>query len=150
MEGTNEQKIIRIVSIINLIQGAFYFIMGAMFIFGGAFIGTADPATLTTTTTGDVSLTPAEMGGIAAGVGIIIFITGLVGLIVGILGMRAAKDATKIKPVWIMSIISLVLNIITFVSNLTQGNNILGSLAGVAIACLMFWACNNVKQSVGE
>lgn len=150
MEGTNEQKIIRIVSIINLIQGAFYFITGAMFIFGGAFIGTADPATLTTTTTGDVSLTPAEMGGIAAGVGIIIFITGLVGLIVGILGMRAAKDATKIKPVWIMSIISLVLNIITFVSNLTQGNNILGSLAGVAIACLMFWACNNVKQSVGE
>ena len=150
MESTNEQKIIRNISLINLIQGAFYFIMGAMFIFGGAFIGTADPATLTTTTTGDVSLTPAEMGGIAAGVGIIIFITGLVGLIVGILGMRAAKDATKIKPVWIMSIISLVLNIITFVSNLTQGNNILGSLAGVAIACLMFWACNNVKQSVGE
>ena len=150
MERTTAQKIIRIISILNSIQGALYFIMGAIFIFGGAFIGTADPATLTTTTTGDISLTQGELGAISAFVGIAMFVTGLVGLIVGILGLRAAKDATKIKPVWIMSIISLVLNIITFVSNLTQGNNILGSLAGVAIACLMFWACNNVKQSIGE
>ena len=67
--------------------------------------------------------------------------------------MRAAKDPTKIMPVWVLSIVSLVLNILALGSSIFGGvapADLLRSVLALAVSGLMFWAANNIKTAVGK
>jgi hypothetical protein len=78
---------------------------------------------------------------------------GAVELAVGLLGLRASNDASKIMPVWVLSLISLVGQVVGFIMGIVQGtamNGLLSSLVSLALAGLMFWAANNVKAEAGK
>lgn len=132
MQRSGSQKFLLVVSILNLIFNglailamlAFGVVAGGRDIAGGAF--------------GLISL---------AGVGL-----GLISIIEGILGLRAANDATKIMPVWYLAVIGLVIAVVACAVSIFNGNfgsnasSFIGSVLGSG---LTFWIANNIKRQAG-
>ena len=150
MERSNSQKIIRVISIFDIIGAVLILLMGLMAIMGGALVGVGGGTEQVVE-----GMTAAEAGGLASLLGVFMLIPGVVSLITGILGIRASNDASKIMPVWVLSIIGLVLQVISLISSFTGGapvdaSTIMGSIVSVGIAGLMFWAANNVKAEAGK
>ena len=71
--------------------------------------------------------------------------SGALSLITGILGVRAAKDATKVKPVFILSAISLAIVVIGLIGSAISGSFSVKGLLELVAPGLMFWCANNVK-----
>ena len=67
-------------------------------------------------------------------------------MIVGILGLRAAKDASKIKPVFVLSIISLAVGVVSLIMSITGGSFKASDLAGLVGSALMVFCANNVRK----
>ena len=152
MNNSTSQTIIRVVSILNYIEGAIYLLGAAFFFVGGAMLGTADSAS-TAQLVQETGLSAGEMAGMTGVVGVGLVVSGIIALIIGFLGMRAAKDPTKIMPVWVLSIVSLVLNILALGSSIFGGvapADLLRSVLALAVSGLMFWAANNIKIAVGK
>ena len=137
---SNSQKYIKVISIIDIILGIIGLIvciLGAT----GAFIVVGSG------TGAGVSATDAAGFGIGMIVGAI---SCIITLIVGILGVRAAKDASKIKPVFVIAIISLSLAIVSLIANIVGGNFSWSDLLSLVGSGLMAFCANNVrKQNLG-
>jgi hypothetical protein len=74
--------------------------------------------------------------------------SGVLSIVEGILGIRAANDMNKIMPVWILSIISLIGSVVTIIFSITQGtfgSNVWSYLLSLAASGAMFWIANNIK-----
>ena len=150
MERSNSQKIIRVISIFDIIGAVLILLMGLMAIMGGALVGVGGGTEQVAE-----GLTAAEAGGIASMLGVAMLAPGIVSDITGILGIRASNDASKIMPVWVLAIVDLVLQVLSLISSFASGapmdaSSIIGSIVGVGIAGLMFWAANNVKAEAGK
>lgn len=152
MNNNTSKTIIRVVSILNYIEGAIYLLGAAFFFVGGAMLGTADPAS-TTELVQETGMSASEMAGMTGMVGAGLVISGIMALIIGFLGMRAYKDPSKIMPVWVLSIISLVLSILALGFSIFSGSapaDLLRPVVTVAMSGLMFWAANNIKTGADE
>ena len=79
---------------------------------------------------------------------------GIIDIILGILGVRAANNNQKIMPVWWLSLIALILGIIGCIMGVAQGDitgSQIGSYAGsIAVSLLIFWIANNIKRQAGK
>lgn len=149
MERSTSQKVLLVISIISIIGAVFALLAGIMGIFGGGFIGamsSGEAASLIEET----GMAQGDLAGILMGLGFIGIITAIVGMIQGIFGIRASKDATQIGPVWFLAIVSVVLSAIglaldVFVNHKPFGE--MGSqLISLAWSCLTLWICYNIKQ----
>ena len=81
---------------------------------------------------------------------IALIVAGVFSLICGILGVRAAKDANKIKPVFILACISLAIALIGNIVSIVGGNFSVGNLTELIPPALMAICANNVrKQNLG-
>ena len=152
MERSESQKIVRVLSIIDIVAAVLYMIMGIMVIAGGALMLGASTGAAGAEVIAE-GLTTADVGGMASFAGIGVFVAGAVELAVGLLGLRASNDASKIMPVWVLSLISLVGQVVGFIMGIVQGtamNGLLSSIVSLALAALMFWAANNVKAEAGK
>ena len=148
MERSQSQKVIRILSIINIIGAVLFIILGFMVIAGGALAGASGGSEIVAE-----GITAAEAGGLVSIGGIVFVVIGIIEMLIGILGIRASNDASKIMPVWWLSLISLVMQVAGLVATFVQGggtNGIIGTIASIAVAALMFWAANNVKAEAGK
>ena len=89
MQRSGSQKFLLVISIIDIVVGAFALIGAILLIMGGGMVA-ADPTVLA-----DSGLT-ADEAGIASGafsfLGLVSLFTGAIGLLEGILGIRAAND----------------------------------------------------------
>ena len=80
---------------------------------------------------------------------LVMIVTGVITLLTGLLGIRAAKNPAKIKPVYILSIIGLVASVIALVVKIaTGGEDILSAVSSVATSALMFFAAWNINKRV--
>ena len=132
------QKYIKIVSILNIIGGAFYVLIGILGFLGKGLVGNE---ALIEQAGGDSS---APM---AANVFLIVMIViGLFSLVVGILGVRAANDPSKIGPVFTLAIVSLAISVINLFVGIFGGNFSVHSLIECVPPALMTWCANNVKK----
>lgn len=84
---------------------------------------------------------------------VILIVAAAVSILEGVLGIRAAKDASKIMPVWILAIIGLVGAVITIIVSIANGSfaaNAVSNIITLVIDGLMFWIANNIKTEAGK
>lgn len=133
MQRSGSQKFLLVISILNLVLN-----------------GLAIVATLVL---GTFAASQDVTGGAVGIASYLVIVTSCVSILMGILGLRAANDATKIMPVWILAIIDLVCTVLALVLALINGSfgdnaaNLIGGLVGSG---LMFWIANNIKQQAGR
>lgn len=137
---SGSQKYIKIVSILNIIGGAFYVLIGILGFLGKGLVGNE---ALIEQAGGDSSA-PA-----AANVFLIVMIViGVFSLVVGILGVRAANDPSKIGPVFTLAVVSLIISVVNLFVGIFGGNFSIYSLIECVPPALMTWCANNVKKQV--
>ena len=85
-------------------------------------------------------------GGALFVLGVITLLSGIFALITGILGVRAAKDASKIGPVFVLSTISLAMAVISLIASILQKNFQISYVVSAIIPALMVYCSNKVKN----
>ena len=134
------QKYIKIISILNIIGGVFYVLIGILGFLGKGLVGNE---ALIEQAGGDSS---APM--VANVFLIVMIVIGLFSLVVGILGVRAANDPSKIGPVFTLAVVSLIISVVNLFVGIFGGNFSIYSLIECVPPALMTWCANNVKKQV--
>lgn len=152
MQRSGSQKALLVLSILNIIGAVLALLGGLALMMGGAVIGTVDSSEAAQALAGS-GVSQGELGILASLAGFVVLLAGVIELIMGILGVRAANDNQKIMPVWVLAIISLVLNAIGLISTIATGS--FGSqgssyIVSLILAVLMMWICNNIKREAGR
>lgn len=140
---SKSQKYIKIVSIISIIAGivsALICIIGAL----GVGVATSSPE-LASDLNSIEGYTPEVGSSIVSGL-IGSAIGGLFNIIVGIFGLRAAKDANKVGPLYVWSLVSLVLNVVGLIATAATGNLEAASVLSLIFPILLFICARNVKK----
>ena len=77
-------------------------------------------------------------------------ISGVIDLLIGIFGLRGAKDPRKIGPFFVFSIIGLVLSILNLIISLTSGVSDLTTIGSNIVSVALLIGCvvlaNKVRQ----
>ena len=80
--------------------------------------------------------------------GVFVLVVAVIALIQGILSIRGAKDSSKIMPAWVFAIVSLVFGVAGLALTISaRANGLLGSVVGVIIDCVVFYAANIIKNN---
>ena len=140
-EKSGSRKMLKFLGVLDIIFGIAGIIFGIIMFVGGGL--------------GAVIATDsdAQVGAVAIVlVGIIMLVSGLFDLILGILAVRAANNPRRIMPVWVLALISLILNVIGVISGISSGggSGIIPSIVGLIIAVIVFVIANNVKKEAGR
>jgi len=78
----------------------------------------------------------------------VLLVGAIVDLVQGIFSLRAAKDASKAMPLWVVAIISVVLNIFSLINSFGNGTQeILTAVFSLLISCGVFYLANNIKKN---
>lgn len=78
--------------------------------------------------------------------GLVMALSGLLSVISGIFGLRAAKDARKAGFVFILAIVSVISALVSLFMHLTSSNFRFSDLTDLVVSCLLVWCVNNVKK----
>ena len=135
---SNSQKYIKIVSILNVISGALYVVFALLAVLGVGLAGDA---------MSQMEEAPSNAA-IAAFIGSLL-VSGAITLVAGILGLRAAKDASQIKPVFKLALVSFVITLINVILGAVGNNLDLGQVMELVAPALMLWCSYNVKKEAG-
>ena len=135
---SNSRKYIKIVSILNVISGAAYVVFALLAVLGVGLAGDA----------------MSQMEGAPSKTAIVAFIgsllvSGAITLVSGILGLGAAKDASKIKPVFTLSLIGFVITLLNVILGAVGNNLDIGQIMELVAPALMLWCSYNVKKEAG-
>ena len=139
---SGSQKYIKIVSILNIIGGAFYILIAILGFLGKGVVG--DEALIKEA--GGDSTAPAAVNVFL----IVMIVIGLFSLVVGILGLRAANDPSKVGPVYKLAVISLAISVINLFVGIFGGNFSIYSLIECVPPALMTWCSNNLKKQANS
>ena len=143
MEMSMSRKLLNAAAIIEFIEGAFILVLCALVVLAGI----NDP------TLGDAITTVPSLGELAPYT--VLIVGGILGLyalgsiIMGLLERRAAKDPSKIMPVWVLSIITTVFTSISVISSLVQHTPVQemhSSIISLAISIAVLVIATNVKK----
>ena len=155
MERSGSQKALLVISIIGIIGAVLGIIVGALVIAGGGLIGAVPQSQVdadTAASLAEAGITTGQAGALVGIVGGLALFASILELIISILGVRAANDNQKIKPVWILSIISVVFGVINLISAIVQGpfgGQAPSLIIGIAWSLVVLWIANNIKQEAG-
>ena len=151
-ERTGSQKVLRVISIVQIIEAVLLVVFALMGVMSGAAIGAADPSSVAELTA-ETGMSQGALGGLVAGTSLTVIIAAAISILIAVFGLRASNDVNKIMPAWIFSIIGLAgscLSIVMKAVNGTLSGNLLSSLLTLAVAVLTFWVCNNIKAEAGK
>lgn len=133
MQRSGSQKYLFVVSVIDLVFSGIVIALSL----GAIFVGMGGGA-----------------GGAVFGIaGVIGIAMSLLDVLRGVLGIRAANDAQKIMPVWVLAIIDLVFaafTVIMAIVNGSIGQDLWQVVVEVAISVFTFWIANNIKTQAGK
>ena len=134
MSVETSAKILKVFGIIDIVLGILAVLLGILATAGGGMLAAVDSE-------------QAVTGGMAIIAGVILVVSGIVSLLQGIFSVRASKDFSKIMPAWIFAIIGLIVQAISFITNLSKGAGSVGSaILSIAISVLIFVAANTIKK----
>lgn len=158
MERSGSQKALLILSIINIILAVIIIFSGIIVnVFGGMFGASPEAAELAGEVAAETgqAVTGGEIGMLAIIGGMGLIISGVIELIMGILGVRAANDNQKIMPVWVISLLSLAFGVASFIMAVIGGSihgagDVIQYLTSLVFSALMFWIANNIKKQAGK
>ena len=134
---SKSQLYVKIVSILNIIGGAFRAIIGLLGSFGASIMG-------------DAALIQ-KAGDESAPLYVKIFVVAMVvsgafSIFCGVLGLRAVKDASKVKPVLILAGLALLIEIGGLISNIVGNNFSAMNLLTLVPPCLMLICAINIRK----
>ena len=136
-KSSGSQLYIKIISILNIIGGALFLLIGILAIFGKNVVG--DSALIEQA--GNAEAPAAVTAFIIA-----LILSGVFSLISGIIGLRAANDPKKAGPLIILSALSLCVGIAGIVAATIGGGFKLESIIKLVPPALMLWCANYVKN----
>ena len=136
-KSNGSQLYIKIVSILNIIGGALYLLIGVLAIFGKNVVGDSALIEQARDTTAPAAVTAFIIA---------LILSGAFSLFSGIIGMRAANDPKKAGPLLTLSVISLCVGIVGIVAATIGGGFKVESLIKLVPPALMTWCANNVKK----
>ena len=144
MERSGSQKVLRVLSILIII-GAVITLVGAIVLIAGYGFYAASGEAIE-------GYTAAEAGTLTIAGGASLLVSGVVDLIEGIFGLRAAKDEQKIMPLWILAAVGLGLAALSLVLGFVNGmdsSRLASDITSIVSSGLMFWIANNIKTQAG-
>lgn len=154
MNRSGSQKALLIISIIDIVIGAFILIFGLVTIFAGNALGALTPAELAEAGLADLTAEDKVAAAMAMSfISASMIIMGIISVIEGILGIRAANNNQKIMPVWVLSIIGLAGVVVGIIMSIVQGtfsSSIMSNIFSLVANGLMFWIANNIKTQAGK
>ena len=129
-------SVLRVASIIMIVFAIVNLVIG-LFMMMGVFIASSD-----------------DMVGIAAGVaavlGIVAFIGGLLNLFVGVVGLNASKRNDKNTLAFVLGIISVIYGIYSIVSAISTGDggSIANAFVGIILPALYLYGVIQTRQGI--
>ena len=147
MERSGSQKVLLVLSIIEIIGAIFALITGAMFFLGaGAVLSDAS-------TVAGSGVTQDQGAGILIILSGILVVEGIWSLLCGIFGVRAANDNQKIMIVWVFCLIGVILAVVGVIAAIINGgfgNQFWSFLCTLVVSGIMFFIANNIKKEAGK
>jgi membrane associated rhomboid family serine protease len=145
MEMTFSRKFLNIAGILDYIMGSLTLLLGILVTGAGIYV-IKTPELL--------QEMPSYFGDYTVIIfGAILAVSAILSLVYAHLERAAAKDPTKIMPVWVLSILSVAMSVGSIICNLVQHVAIAdmgSSLVGLAISILMLFVANNIKKEAGK
>ena len=134
---SGSQKALKVVSLLLIIYGVVMTAFGIFLVAGGSFLAGE---------TIDVNGTAEAANVMAAALGGGTIVGGIVDLVIGLLGLRGAKNPRKVGPFFVLCIIGLVLGLVGLGMSLAQGTFDLWSLVSVVIVAVCLYLSAQVKK----
>ncbi len=145
MEMTLSRKFLNVAGILDYIMGSLTLLMGIVVTGAGIYV-IKTPELL--------KEMPSYFGDYTVIIfGMILAVSSIFSLVYGHLERAAAKDPAKIMPVWVLSLLSLILEAGSLIYNLVNHVAISGlesNFTGLAISILIFVVANNIKKEAGK
>lgn len=142
MKQSSAQKSLKILSIILIVLSALAILGGLFLLVGGSVMGSS---TIDTASDED-----ALAIGFALAGGIMLLVAGLIDLVVGIFGLRGAKNPQKIGVFFVLAIIGVVFAAFGLISTLMSGSfdvsSIVSGLIGLAFPALGLYFASQIKK----
>ena len=136
------RKLLKIISLLTILSGISYLIVGVLLVALGAFGGAErlEGLPLNAQTAALILVVVAAAGAIG-------------NLFSGFLGLRGANVPSKIMPAFVLSVCALGIAVINVIANIALGGlqnadfmTIFNLVYGVLCPLVMFILCNNVKK----
>ena len=148
MTADSARKILNIAAFIHLIGGILMIVIGILGLSGTAASYVAP----------EIADSLAEAGPVTAGMimtlSAVTLMIGFLAVVEGVLARRAAKDPAKVMPVWYLSIVLLVINVIGLILPAVTGNlaisSAIGSIIEILFAALVFRAADSIRKELGK
>lgn len=134
---SGSQKALKVVSLLLIIYAVVMTAFGIFLVAGGTFLAGE---------TIDVNGTAEAANAMAAALGGGTIVGGIVDLVIGLLGLRGAKNPRKVGPFFVLCIIGLVLGLVGLGMSLAQGTFDLWSLVSVVIVAVCLYLSAQVKK----
>ena len=147
MERSGSQKVLLVLSIIEIIGAIIALITGAMFFLGaGAVLSDAS-------TVAGSGVTQDQGAGSLIILSGILVVEGIWSLLCGIFGVRAANDNQKIMIVWVFCLIGVILAVVGIIAAIVNGrfgSQVWSLLGTLVFSGIMFFIANNIKKEAGK
>ena len=134
---SGSQKALKVVSLLLIVYAVVMTAFGIFRVAGGSFLAGE---------TIDVNGTAEAANVMAAALGGGTIVGGIVDLVIGLLGLRGAKNPRKVGPFFVLCIIGLVLGLVGLGMSLAQGTFDLWSLVSVVIVAVCLYLSAQVKK----
>lgn len=142
MDRPASQLFLRVISIFDIALGILSVVAGVVALSGGTFLGTGSGRVATEAAAAmDVTI----VGGTYSLLGVFALLAGLLAITEGVLGLRAARDASHIMPVWVISLVGLVFGIVDLAIVVSQQADMTAAVIDLMAAALLFWVVNDIR-----
>ena len=144
MTVNSARKILNFAAVIHIICGIPMIVIGILGISGTAAASVAP----------EIADSLAEAGPMTAGavmaLSAVILVIGFLATVEGVLARRAAKDPSKVMPVWYLSIALLVINVIGLILSIVTGTLGISTIIELLFTGLVFQAAGFMKKELGK
>ena len=147
MERSGSQKVLLVLSILEIIGAIIALISGIM-----AFMGAGAVLTDASSVAGK-GVTQDEAAGIFVILSGLLVVSGVWSLLCGIFGVRAANDNQKIMIVWVFTLIGVILAVVGIIAAIVNGrfgSQVWSLLGTLVFSAIMFVIANNIKKEAGK
>ena len=151
MARSGSQKVLFVLSIINIVIAVLGILAAYLTITRGAMLSGVDLGDATAPLK-NLGINQGEGGAFVSIMGIVILLASVLELVTGVLGIRAANDSQKIMPVWVLAIIGIIISFVGAIIVVVSGElaNNTSLIASLIMGALMLWIANNIKVQAGK
>ena len=153
MERTTSQRVLTAVAVLELLEALFeliFAVLGIWALAGTLNGGGSQLPELVADVVGSTTLSGVDATTAVVVVCMLSIYLAAIDALLGVLSLRAAYNPQKVRPVWILSLVSLVLGVGSVVWLLVGGlqgdESFLEQLLGLAFDAVAFWAANDIRK----